>query len=387
VSTFVAVRTRLLCFFALLAAGAPALSQEARGVFTDRQDGKLDASEWLIDRKGFLPVPIVITEPAVGYGAGIGLMFVRGSIRERAEQSRESGHLVPPDIFGVVLAATENGTKFGAAGGMFSFDQDRWRYRGGVARMDLNVDFFGVGGRLSTGERKVGMHLEGWASSQQILMHLDQSGNFLALRWIYLDTSASFDQGRPQPALPPLSLATRSSGAGLSFEHDSRDNLFTPSRGWIAGLDTLFYGPEIGSETRFQTYRAHVFAYAPLAKEKLVLGGRLDGRAARGDVPFYQLPFIELRGIPAMRYQDENTGVAEAELRWNFTPRWSLIGFYGLGRTWGTSDRFGDAATVVAKGAGARYLIARQLGLFMGADVAWGPEETAFYLQVGSAWR
>jgi hypothetical protein len=41
----------------------------------------------------------------------------------------------------------------------------------------------------------------------------------------------------------------------------------------------------------------------------------------------------------------------------------------------------------VAKGAGARYLIARQLGLFMGADVAWGPEETAFYLQVGSAWR
>jgi hypothetical protein len=30
-----------------------------------------------------------------------------------------------------------------------------------------------------------------------------------------------------------------------------------------------------------------------------------------GDVPFYQLPFIELRGIPAVRYQDENAAVGE----------------------------------------------------------------------------
>ena len=371
----------------MLAAGAQAAAQESRGLFTDAGDGKLDASEWLIDRKGFLPVPLLITEPAVGYGAGLGLLFVGGSIRERAEKSRESGHLVPPDLFGVVFAATENGTKFGGAGGMFSFDDDRLRYRGGVARMDVNIDFYGIGGRLSTGERKIGMHLDGWVSSQQVLLHLAQSGNFVAAKWVYLDTGASFEPGQPRPLLPPLSVATRSSGAGLSFEHDSRDNLFTPSRGWVAGLDTLFYGPGIGSETTFQTYRAHLFAYTPLAKEKLVLGGRLDGRSARGDVPFYQLPFIALRGIPAMRYQDENAGVAEAELRWNFTPRWSLVGFYGLGRAWGTSDRFGEAATIVAKGVGARYLIARQLGLYVGADVAWGPEETAFYLQVGSAWR
>jgi len=34
-----------------------------------------------------------------------------------------------------------------------------------------------------------------------------------------------------------------------------------------------------------------------------------------------------------------------------------------------------------------RYLIARRLGIYMGADVARGPETTAFYIQVGSAWR
>jgi hypothetical protein len=33
-----------------------------------------------------------------------------------------------------------------------------------------------------------------------------------------------------------------------------------------------------------------------------------------------------------------------------------------------------------------RYEIARKFGLHVGIDVARGPEDTAFYLQVGSAW-
>jgi hypothetical protein len=37
--------------------------------------------------------------------------------------------------------------------------------------------------------------------------------------------------------------------------------------------------------------------------------------------------------------------------------------------------------------AGFRYLIARRLGIYMGIDIARGPEETAFYIQAGSAWR
>jgi hypothetical protein len=43
--------------------------------FTDPQDGKFDASNWLINKKGFLPVPIIITEPAIGYGGGAALLF------------------------------------------------------------------------------------------------------------------------------------------------------------------------------------------------------------------------------------------------------------------------------------------------------------------------
>ena len=57
------------------------------------------------------------------------------------------------------------------------------------------------------------------------------------------------------------------------------------------------------------------------------------------------------------------------------------------GRAWGRDTSFGDATSEVAKGAGVRYLIARRLGLYVGIDVARGPEDTAFYLQVGNGWR
>ena len=48
---------------------------------------------------------------------------------------------------------------------------------------------------------------------------------------------------------------------------------------------------------------------------------------------------------------------------------------------------FADTPSEVSKGVGLRYLVARRLGLYVGIDVARGPEDTAFYLQVGNGWR
>ncbi|QJR14324.1 BamA/TamA family outer membrane protein [Usitatibacter palustris] len=361
---------------------APAFAaDEKRSIFIDPDDGYFDGSEWLIDRKGFLPVPIIITEPAVGYGGGVALLFIRESIRE-VTKGATPGHVTPPDIFGGMVFGTENGTKGYGGGGMFSFADDRWRYRGGVAKVDVNLDFYGIGGK----DRALGYNLDGIMSMQQVLYRLGESSNFIALRWIYLDLKNRFNLASEAAELPAFSRAETSSGVGLSFEHDSRDNIFTPNSGWTGTFDTTFYSPDVGSDHTYQAYRGKIFAYFPIEK-KFVIGARIDGRAARGDVPFYQLPFIDMRGIPAARYQDENTGVLETEVRWNVTPRWSLVGFIGASRAWGKDTNFKDAGTAVAKGVGFRYLIARRLGLYIGMDVARGPEDDAFYIQVGNAWR
>ena len=41
----------------------------------DPDDGGIDMSRWLLEHKGFLPVPIIISDPAVGYGGGLALVF------------------------------------------------------------------------------------------------------------------------------------------------------------------------------------------------------------------------------------------------------------------------------------------------------------------------
>ena len=44
--------------------------REGSARFFDPKDGQLDLSYFLEDPRGFLPIPIVVTEPAVGYGGG-----------------------------------------------------------------------------------------------------------------------------------------------------------------------------------------------------------------------------------------------------------------------------------------------------------------------------
>ncbi len=359
---------RKFCLLLVLWAGqAVAQQAEKENIFRDPEDGEFDASAWLLDKKGFLPVPILITEPAIGYGAGAALLWFRESIGER----RAQGRLTPPDIFGGAFAATENGTTLVGALGMVTFAEEKWRWRGFIGRPDVNLDFYGG----PNDELKIGYNLKGWATTHLVQRRFGESDNFIGARWNYIDFDASFDPSRTDA--PTIERNIRSSGLGVFFEHDSRDNFFTPSRGYKFFIESVFYSEDFGSNGDYQLYRAYGLGYFPFSKN-FVLGTRVDARAARGEVPFYQLPFIELRGIPFFRYQDEDVALAEVELRWNVTPRWSVVGFIGTGHA-------GETAS--AWGVGLRRLVARRLGIYMGVDIARGPEETAIYLQAGSAWR
>ena len=83
--------------------------------FLEPEDGQLDLSYFLENARGFLPIPIVITEPAIGYGGGLAGMFVR----PRKEAGSEGWSR--PNLSAVGGFATENGTK-----GAFAADASRW---------------------------------------------------------------------------------------------------------------------------------------------------------------------------------------------------------------------------------------------------------------------
>jgi outer membrane translocation and assembly module TamA len=201
------------------------------------------------------------------------------------------------------------------------------------------------------------------------------------------DSTSKFDLDINVPIIDGWEFDYSSFGAGPVVKYDSRDNIFTPNRGAEIDFSALFYrgtGP-ISSDHNYEITKAQSKIYFPLG-EQYVLGWRLDGRFSSGDVPFFALPYIELRGIPVMRYQGRHTGVTEAELRYNLTHRWAIVGFGGVGQAVSNMSEFGHVPTRWGVGGGFRYLTARKLGMYAGVDVARGPEEWAVYLQVGTGW-
>jgi hypothetical protein len=125
--------------------------------------------------------------------------------------------------------------------------------------------------------------------------------------------------------------------------------------------------------------------FTPVATD-LYLGVRALATATFGDAPFYMLPYLEMRGAPIMRYQGEEVAQIEAELRWQFWERVSLVGFVGGGAAWINAGAFDASQKIVTGGTGFRYELAREFGLHAGLDVAFSRDNAAVYLQIGGAW-
>lgn len=357
--------------------------------FLDPKDGMFDASQWVLDNAvGFLPVPIIITEPALGgFGLGMAAAFFHEDKDEKAK--RQSGEIeisgLPPSVSGVAAAYTANESWIVGGFHQGSYSKDRIRYTGLLGYADINLKFYGLGDESpidSDGEK---YNIQGVVFNQEVKFRLGGSNFFLGGLYSYLGTDIDF-QSTSVPGLQGQKAESNTAGLGMVAYFDSRDNIMTPDSGVDGKIVFTQYDEALGGDFHYSKLAANSHAYWYFA-QRFVLGLRGDIKSVSDDAPFYDVPFIEMRGIPAMRYQDDVTVVAEVDGRWDFTPRWSLTGFVGAGRA---ADGFGDissASNRVSKGIGFRYLAARLLKMRMGVDVAFGPEQTAYYLTIGSAWN
>ncbi|MCU0290932.1 MAG: hypothetical protein MUF10_02945 [Thermoanaerobaculaceae bacterium] len=369
---------------AILLLGVPgpaALAENPPSKFRDPQDGAFDVSGWLASKTGFLPVFSVITEPAVGYGGALALVFFHGGGGLGGAAQRGlgvTGKPVPPSVSAVGGLATENGTWGAFAGHMGYWKGDRWRYLGGLVRAEPTLDYYGRGGQPYE------FTMDSWGIFQELTGRVGKTDLFAGARFVYLDSEVRFNFERVPPDLPTPQINSTIGGLGAVIRYDTRNNIFTPSRGMdLLGVGT-FYGSWLGSDRTFQDYQMVARLYRDV-HPRVVLAGQARAEMIAGEPPFYSKPFIHLRGIPAMRYQDDTAASVEAEVRWNVYKRWWAVGFGGAGWTGEDWGSLGDSDSVQAGGVGFRYLLARALGIQMGLDVAWGPEDTAFYVVFGSS--
>ena len=361
----------------------------------DPMDGSLDAGKYLAEKKGVLPVPIIITEPAVGYGLGVAAVFLHDPLAGKTEPGKEfepnpdeAGKLKPPSASALFGAYTENNTLFVGGAHRGIWKDDTIRYTGALLEANVNMKFYGLdSGNGGLGNNPLQFNTKGTFLLQDITFRIKESDFFAGFKYTYLTTRNTFDTSSllPGSGLPDVKFDSTSAGLGLLLQYERLDNTVTPGKGLRAEISMTDYGETWGGDSDFNKYRGLANFWIP-ASTNWVLGFRVDAEAIDGDdAPFYEYPFINMRGVPMMRYQGEETFVGEAEVRWDFTPRWSAIGFVGAGAA--KSDRGnGDDETVVSKGIGFRYLMARRFGMRAGIDVAWGPEDVAWYLQIGYAW-
>lgn len=350
----------------------------------DPEDGKFDASDYLASARGFLPVPIIITEPAIGYGLGAAIAYFHGAKELDPEAHKHQG---PPSISVGFGAKTENGTYMYGGGHMGVWKDDHVRYTGALAKMNINMSFY-----LDTREDSFNLsegikfNIDGKFLYQKLLFRIRESNWWLGADYIYVNAANAFKPGSIlPPEIPEPGFDFTLGGLGMTVQYDGRNTIFTPSSGLSAKFEYKNFDDNWGSDYNYDSYSGSLFHYTPFG-DYSSLGLRLDAQTISGDSPFFAYPFVDLRGIPAMRYQGENVLVGEAEYLWGVTPRWTVVFFGGVGRT-SSIHRFKETGqTVGAGGLGFRYRLARKFGLQSGIDIARGPEDTSIYLTVGSAW-
>lgn len=351
----------------------------------DPQDGKLDASDYLAGTSGFFPVPIIITEPAVGFGVGAAVAYFHPD--EEIDHERHP-HAGPPSISVGFAAATDNGTSLygGAHSGVWK--DDHIRYLGALAKADVMLRFYPNSGKSGAEEGAgVKFNVDGVFLYQQLQFRLRESNWWLGANYLFIDAENRFRLGseNSDTPLPDPQFDFKQGGLGAFIEYDGRDSVFTPVQGLKGILEFRNYDSAWGSDFDYNHLLAGIHHYTPFGSYSS-LGLRLEGETVNGDVPFFGFPYVNLRGIPALRYQGERVITAEAEYLWGVTPRWSIAFFGGVGKTSDIGIFPGRGETVAAGGLGLRYRLARKMGLQAGFDIARGPEDTAFYLTIGNAW-
>jgi hypothetical protein len=374
-------KSRVLSILALvILLGSNVQAQEKRkgflSGFKDSQDGAYDISDWLLQKKGFLLMPTIITEPAVDYGLAGALVWFHESMAEKKS---------PPSMTGILGAGTLNGT-WGA--GLFHigyWKEDRIRFKGALIKGDLNVNYYGSGNIPIFADRSILMKLKTWFVTAEMTFRLGASDFFAGARWDYMPTDITFETPVEMPEFSGQALSQTLSEASAVVFYDTRNNVFTPTTGFYLDLSGSYSDTWFGGQAEYGRVRFEGLGYFE-ATPRINVGLRYESAFTMGDVPFWARPWVDLRGAPQVKYQNKNTATMEAQVDWSVYKRWTLLGFTGIGHAFEKFGEFDKGKTVRTIGAGFRYLIARKLGADMGMDFAFSNDDWAFYIVFGSAW-
>lgn len=356
-------------------------AQKVNSPLKDTLDHKFDLSNYVINMHGIIPFPVLISEPALGnFGGALALLYVRPKKSLNGEQSYHF-----PDITGIAGLYTLNNTWGAGAFRQGSFPAIGMRYRVIAAYADVNLNFYreipGVG------EQKFLINMKPIYAVIDLSENLFKNKIFLGLKYEFMNVSGNTDLSLlPDSIFNPDDFNKNSGNIGIYGEWDNRNSMFTPDRGIQFKVSFSLARSYTASDFDFEKVGIVTNVFLQPFK-RWVCGLRANVQGISDEAPFYLYPYLYMRGIPAMRYQGNATLSFETEQRVDITPRWSILGFAGTGRTYSNSESLKDDSWHWAGGAGFRYLLSRIFKMRMGIDIAAGPDQFAYYIVLGHYWN
>jgi hypothetical protein len=351
-----------------------------KSLMRDTLDGKFDFSRFLLEANGFIPIPLVITEPALGnIGGALALTFFTPK-----KVPPGSGY-VPPDITAAFGMYTANGTWATGGGRIGSIPKAGIKYRAFAGYASLNLDLFrDVPG---VGEKQFGFNFKAAPVLLNFSKEIKKSKVYLGGQYLFANINAKAKfEGEVPEFFPQKEFESRIASFGLFTDIDKRDNFFTPSKGFRVNMMYSMDDDWTGSDYTYNKISGFGNYFFPI-NHCWTSGLRADVQHVTDGVPFFMYPFIFMRGIPVARYQGKTTALIETEQRYDFNMRWSGVAFGGLGKALWDNQSFSDANLLYAYGAGFRYLVARAFGIRAGIDVAGGPDSFGWYIVFGHNWN
>jgi len=345
--------------------------------------GEEKKSKW----GNFLVLPIIITEPAIGEGLGASLIYFHGE-KEGADRKVTTGREFgktgkrakpPPTATGIFGFYTNDDSAAAGIGHTNSFLNDTYRIVAAAADARINSTFY-------VKDTPFNFSLDGNIVYANLKRRLGDSNAFFGITASHTDAAVNFKSNLQQ--FDGISLDDFDfvdAGVAASLIHDSRDNTLMPNSGHIVDLTTWRYDQALGGDFDYSSTHLKALSYRKLGQH-YVLGLRLAISQANGDVPFYAKPYVRLRGIPALRYQGNKAGAIELEARRRFGERWSVSVFSGVGAVEVRLPEVETSDNINTLGVGLRYLALKEQDAWVGVDIAGGPENVAWYIQMGNAW-
>ena len=276
------------------------------------------------NRLGITPFPVIYYTPETSLALGGGVVF---TLRDEDETLETR-----PDNLQVMTAYTLNNQFFLMLSPEKYFNEQRGRFFMNIGYLNWPTSFFGIGNESGIDPEEIEDQEETYTDEsfmlQPWIMHavVADVSMGLTLDWKNTNVQDVEDGGMLEQGDITGSDGGVSSGMGPVIAWDTRDNLFSPSRGSWHKTWAWIYREWMGSDFDYEYYGLDLRHYRPIGRESVLA---MQGFMAltSGEVPFNEYPTPLMRGLYENVFIDKNAVAVRAEYRFP-------IDFFASGR-WG----------------------------------------------------